>query len=321
MKNFFIIFVIVMLALTSLPTKSEEKKGYSGMVHIEKDIYLAVKDNKNSNIPKYNQHGPRVTIIRITAGKDPHHESVEVDDWKDNDGVPSDLEAVCSIPGRPYEFLLAESGFFDNKFGRIFHVQLAQQNQSWRLKVLGVMRIYKRALDNRSRTVKANEVEGVSCFRDAENRLILVYAERGGLIGNSQQVGRILWGEFDLNKYEFKQSGDEALVSSSVLNDRDCSDLFIQVGNESHLVWSVATIDAGDNGPFRSVIFRAGTFIFDHATNTLQFKREPRPIIHWQLDGLKVEALAAPTPVVPRSGFSIGTDDECYGGIWRPLFE
>ena len=138
---------------------------------------------------------------------------------------------------------------------------------------------------------------------------------------NSQKVSRILWGELNLEKYKFTLSGDVPLVSSSVLNDRDCSDLFIQPGNGSHIVWSVATVDAGDNGPFRSVIYRAGSFVYDVNGDSVKFIRESDPIIFRQLDGLKVEALAAPTPLVPRSGFSVGTDDENFGGIWRPLFE
>lgn len=322
MKKFIFIFLIGIIVILSLPANSVEKNGYSGMVLIENDIYLVVKDTKNKdNTKRENGCSSRVMVVRIIENQDVSHEYIAVDDWKDSDGVPSDLEAVCSIPDRPCEFLLAESGFYNNKFGRMFHIQLTKQNQDWRLIVLGVMRIYSRSLDNQSTTYKADEIEGISCFRDSENRLILVYAERGGVIGNSQKLSRILWGELDISSYVFTPSGDEPLVSSSVLNGRDCSDLFIRPGNGSHIVWSVATVDAGDNGPFRSVIYRAGTFVFNSEKKELRFMRESKPIIYWQLDGLKVEALAAPTPAVPGSGFSIGTDDENYGGIWRPLFE
>jgi|GEM_PF-4849979 len=39
----------------------------------------------------------------------------------------------------------------------------------------------------------------------------------------------------------------------------------------------------------------------------------------WRLDGLKVEVLAGPA-AIPGSVLSIATDDEHYGGVWRPLY-
>lgn len=77
----------------------------------------------------------------------------------------------------------------------------------------------------------------------------------------------------------------------------------------------------GDNGPFHSVIYQAGYFIIDQKNKTIRFARNAKPKILSDLSGIKVEALAAPAVNVPNSLYSIATDDERYGGIWRPLFD
>ncbi|MGC1952373.1 MAG: hypothetical protein WA970_07355, partial [Gammaproteobacteria bacterium] len=47
----------------------------------------------------------------------------------------------------------------------------------------------------------------------------------------------------------------------------------------------------------------------------------PKPCARGIVDGLKVEALAAPSPAITGSVLSIATDDEPYGGLWRPLYD
>jgi hypothetical protein len=43
-------------------------------------------------------------------------------------------------------------------------------------------------------------------------------------------------------------------------------------------------------------------------------------IIHWDFEGLKVEAIAGPAEIFKNyGGLSIATDDELYNGIWRPI--
>ena len=82
-------------------------------------------------------------------------------------------------------------------------------------------------------------------------------------------------------------------------------------------LWAVASTDEGDNGPFRSVIYRVGQVT---TGVTPPVNLAPSLVPDWIVDGLKVEALAAPAAAVPASVLSVGTDDENYGGVWRPLF-
>jgi len=81
-------------------------------------------------------------------------------------------------------------------------------------------------------------------------------------------------------------------------------------------LWAVASEDGGDQGPFRSVIYRAATV---RPERDPPVAIAPKPAPPWRLDGLKVEALAGPA-AIPGSVLSVATDDEQYGGIWRPLY-
>jgi len=120
MKHFILFITFLMQFLvTGLPVNAEVLPGYSGMVRISKDTFLTINDRKNTFEP-----GPRLGLLPITRDDGINFYPIIVDDWLDNDKEPSDLEACCSLPGRPDEFLLAESGYYKNKFDRIFNITL-----------------------------------------------------------------------------------------------------------------------------------------------------------------------------------------------------
>ncbi|MDR4497135.1 MAG: hypothetical protein MRK02_04310 [Candidatus Scalindua sp.] len=318
MKYFTLFIALLMqLLISGLSVNGGVLPGISGMVRISEDTFLIIHDRKNTLEP-----GPRLDLLTITRDDGIFCNPLSVDDWLDEDQEPNDLEACCSIPGRPYEFLLAESGCYRNKFGRVFHIRLTKSEGSvWTVEVIQVFRIYHQKCDDEGNTYEGDQVEGIACFR-AYGKTILVYGERGGKTEKSTKPGRIIWGELNLNKDDpFVLLGDNVLAASSLLGARDCSDLFLKQGHDSHIVWSVAVIDNGDRGPFKSVIYEAGSFVLSSKEGKIEFVLNPEPDIIWQLDGLKVEALAAPAGSVTQSVISIGTDDEDYGGIWRPLFE
>ena len=89
---------------------------------------------------------------------------------------------------------------------------------------------------------------------------------------------------------------------------RTCADLFLDTQNR---VWSVCAHDPGDDGPFRTGVYLAGSL----ADGRIRFTRPDA--LAYSLDGLKVEALGPCG--VKDSPLCIATDDESYGGAWRPL--
>jgi hypothetical protein len=82
-------------------------------------------------------------------------------------------------------------------------------------------------------------------------------------------------------------------------------------------LWAVATADAGDMGPFRSVVYRLGA-VQPHKDHPVALHREPE--VAWIVDGLKIESLSGPAAGVEGSVLSFGTEDEDLGGTWRGLF-
>jgi hypothetical protein len=108
--------------------------------------------------------------------------------------------------------------------------------------------------------------------------------------------------------------------------DRGAADLYVLPNPpNSWNVYSVATSDpgdfgdTGDLGPFRSAVYSAGTLTI--SPRAISFAPpKTKKIVHWDFDGLKVEAIAAPAEIIKRvGGLSIATDDEFYNGIWRPI--
>jgi len=94
---------------------------------------------------------------------------------------------------------------------------------------------------------------------------------------------------------------------------RDIADLYL----ESNVLWASAVREAGPTGPFSSFIYQVA-LLDPQAAEPIRLIGESR--VYWQIDGLKVEGLAAPSPLLPGSSLSIGSEDEKLGGVWRSLF-
>lgn len=308
-----VISVLMLLMLCRCGVRASADMGYSGMVRISEDTFLTVNDLK-ANVP-----GARLGTIIVTAAKGTEFRPLEVVDWKDGDGPASDLEACSAIPGRDGEYLLAESGYFRKKYGRLFHVRVTRNGQNvWQAEVVKAFRVLERP-GGEGITADWEQVEGIGCFRAGE-KTILVYATRGKRVEGKQYLSRLVWGELDFKSYRFTRWGETPLLAVSLLHDRDCSDLLVKPENNSWAVWSVATVDIGDLGPFRSVVYRAGMFMMNAMSGKAEFVLNQSPGNSYEVQGLKIEALAEPAATVPGSIFSIATDDESYGGVWRPLF-
>lgn len=300
----------------AFPHAGADGTDYSDLVAVSGNSFLTVNDRKNPI-----HAGFRVGLLSVTRDKGIIFQPITVSNWRDREQAPSDLEACCAIPNRPNEFLLAESGCYNGKFGRIFHVLLTTCDAGPpSIVVLGVMRIYERKLDDRQRSFDGDNVVGIECF-EAFGKTILVYGERGGQTHSGTKPGTIVWGELDLNEYQFKKIGESALVPRSFPGYRDCSALYLVADEKQRVsIFSVATTDPDDNGPFDSFIYRAGSFVLDTKSSAVTFEMDLQPTILATVPGLKVEGLAGPASNVPNSDFSIATDDENLGGVWRPVF-
>lgn len=292
-----------------------EAVDFSDMALVSDNLFLAVSDRKNTIEP-----GCRVMLLTLTKDRGLAVQPVSVEDWLDHEREPNDLEACCRIPGRENEFLLAESGFYKGKYGRIFHVTLkSDANRRPSLKINGVMRIYDRPLDTGARTFGGDNVAGMVCFKTGQ-KFVLGFGERGGRSSAGSKLATLVWGELDLDEYQFQVWGESPLVNQSVLQARDCAALHLVPDEDGgYAVISVATQDPGNNGPFYSVVYRAGHFVPSKTGERFEFEISETPEFLARVDGHKVEGVAGPVSNAPRSDFCIATDDENLGGVWRAI--
>ena len=110
--------------------------GYSGMALLRDNRFVTVYDTKYKKNMKKNQ--PRVGMVKVEPVENGDILVDESDikvDW--GTGRPSnDLEAICNIPGKENQFLLAESGD-KTRYGiegKIFHLRVFKKKgkKKWR---------------------------------------------------------------------------------------------------------------------------------------------------------------------------------------------
>lgn len=282
---------------------------FSGMAQHGPAVYLVVHDVKS------HRDGPRLGLVEITAEDGARYLPLEVEDWKHPDGRASDLESVCPLPGHPGEYLAAESGSWEGRVGRAFHLRVT----GGEAEVLRAFELPFLADNYDGHT--GDQFEGVACVARDDGGILVILGERGG--SGTYPDGLLRWGTLDLDggTLSWRDGGRTFLEveapgpwPAGASEPRAISDLHAAPDGT---LWAAATPDAGDNGPFRSVVYRLGEITAGAAEPVALV---PDPSAAWILDGLKVEALAAPTALVPDSVLSFGSEDESYGGVWRPLY-
>ena len=276
------------------PQHADAPPGLSGMVALGGGRYLVVHDTKGDALD------PRVSVLEASAEHAQRWWKLGVD-WAGHEPA-SDLESICGVPGKADEFLLCESNYWHGHYGRLFHVRFDARRAC--ITILHVL-----ALPH-----LGNDIEGCVCTTDAAGKLLVIVGERGGGQGHP---GILHWGWLEWNQRELRLSGSKTIAApgfawANPKDRRDCADLYL---DGQRRLWCVATEDAGDSGPFRSVIYRAATVDADSADPV---RLIANPTAEWICEGIKVEALGA--PLTDDEGLTIGTDDEDYPGMFRPLF-
>lgn len=262
----------------------------SGLAWIEGDAFLAVHDAKAPD----EAARPRVSLLELPPGGAPSWAPLAVR-WPD---MPShDLESIARIPGTA-TYLLAESGNGGSAFRRLFVAQLDG-----------------RALTIREAAewpVEVFDVEGTAVARLGE-RLYLLFAERA----HGENSTLIAWAPLSLDPLRLGEVREVPFPNpmQPAAGARPVSAL--EVGPDGR-VWAASAFDPDDDGgPFRSAVWEIGRFEAG-ADGEGELRLHDRPLRVAQLDGLKVEALAV-QGAGPAARLVVGTDDEDFGGVIRPL--
>ncbi len=293
--------LLLITAPAALPGRSEESArarslpDLSGLAWVEGDLFLAVHDAKPS---ARKPESPRVSLVRLPRSK---REGMS---WEPlmlavpGAGDPiNDLESVSRLPGGQ-GFLLAESGQGGRKARRLFLATV--RNGSLELKASVPWPV---PVTN----VEATEVVQVG------GQLLFLYAERAD--GRDETLLR--WAPLSLNPLQFGAFREVVYRGVDPVGDGARPIAALAADAQGNL-YSASTYDSGnDDGPFRSVVWRIGR-IGRGADGQPQVDLSA-PTRLATLDGLKVESLAVRESRQHGTQLFIGTDDENYGGILRPL--
>ena len=153
-------------------TAGECLNGFSGMANIGESRYLAVHDKKPHH------PGERLSIIETFPESNFTISLVGIDDWKHADGPSSDLEGVCKVNHRDNDFLAIESGHWDGRYGRLFHIRLGDTDPT-RATVVHAYDLPE--FDAKGpHDPGGDEFEGLECAVIDHDSVLLIIGERGG---------------------------------------------------------------------------------------------------------------------------------------------
>jgi len=257
----------------------DRQANISGMAMIEqterRTSFIVVHDNKKKK-------QSRAGIVVIEGEKTSKFTTL---DWLGND-VPDDLEAVTKIPEVTNGFMAFTSA------GKVYQLELDQKNNS--LQVI------------KSFTVPSipenGNFEGFSLQR-VGNVDLAVWAERG----ENARPATLFWSNFDLQTNAFtKVSSVSIKVPYPTANVRHISDVKVDPTGK---VYISSAADPGDDGPFTSAIYLAGTFEFTNPS-TLTFTSPASLNQLFAVGNRKIEAFEL---LSEASGMVYGTDDENLG--------
>lgn len=273
--------------------------GYSGMAQLDPTTYLVAHDVKSA--------APRFGLLHVAGNAPPQYEPLDTADWPSPEHRASDVEAVCALPDGG--LLAAESGPSPGREGRMFSFTLIGKDVRLRW-----------TLPLPTDAAHPHNFEGMACMPRRDGKVLLLLGERGG--SESYPQGLLYWGLFDqvAGTLVWAPSGragtavNPPRLWNNARETRAIADLYLDAKGE---LWAVATEDGGNDGPFRSLVYRAASV---QPARNPPVRIYPQPRAAWIIDGLKVEALAGPAAAIAGSVLSFATDDEHYGGIWRPLY-
>lgn len=242
---------------------------------------LVARDNKD---PGEN----RLALIHLRPGDRPQVRPLA---WRGS-RIPVDLEALDAVPGRPGEYVALASD------GTGYHLRL--DTGAGAARVLGTFTVPGASEDD--------NYEGFALSAQG-HRLVAVWADRG----EDSRPGTLHAARLDLTRRAFS-----APVSATFRapypaeNVRHVSDLKISASGALKVS---AASDHGDDGPFDSALYDAGTVSVDgRGTVRLSVRKAPMPLGRYA--GHKIEALAC----LPHSRHGVlGTDDENAGGALRAV--
>lgn len=266
------------------PVSGKRQMNISGMALVEANdsaaTFIIVHDNKKPE----QQH---VGLIRFEGDGAPRYIALEWRQDKQIGELPVDLEAITSVPEQANTFMAF------NSQGNVYHIRLDARRTG-----VDVLKVF---------TVPAipvgRDFEGFA-LQKLDDKLLAVWAERG----LDAKPATLFWSAFNLANYTFAETNSASIVvPTTTQNVRHISDV---KADSSGAVFITSASDPGNDGPFDSAFYFAGTFHVSGA-GKIVFARAPAPLRLRHFPYHKVEGF----DFVPgrMGGVVFGTDDENLG--------
>jgi hypothetical protein len=297
----------------AIPAFAAPFPGASGMAQLDATHYLCVQDRKAD------QPGACLGVLAVHPQAEAKrgqpvltYAPLEVHGWQGDRA--SDIESVCPLPGDGSLFLACESGYWQGRYGRLFELRVTRGKHGWSARLERTLQLPE----------LPDEVEGLACQANPAGRVLLLLGERGGR--SPGDSGRLDWGWLDELAAAQQGAGRPAqgwqFTSADVSNPfgaypqaRAVSDLYL---DPDGMLWVASAYDPdADCGPFASCVWDLATVDASADAPEEQVAMLSTAAQDWLMEGLKIEALGP--PCLEGAVLSVATDDEGYGGVWRPL--
>jgi hypothetical protein len=275
---------------SSFDTRSPD---ISGLAFVGNGDLLAVHDVKRGS------DGARVSRVHLPDTEAALHTEAVAVEAGESQWPGTDLESIAPVPGTSL-VLIAESGGGRRVGERAARIFLAEYRG-------GQLFI----LDEADWPVPVENVEGTAVASAAGN-LVFLFAERA----EGNQSTKLRWATLSVQPLTFGRFREATFVvrAAKESNIRPVSAIDIDAEG---IVYAASATDPGDDGPFRSIVWQIGRLHADeHRQPVLSLESPPRRLA--TVDGLKVEGLAV-RRIAGKTQIVIGSDDEAYGGVVRPL--
>jgi hypothetical protein len=265
---------------------------FEGGTSLGRMTFLIVHDNKRET-------EARLGMVTIEGGVPPAYTFLP---WP-TDNLPNDLESLTQWPGKQGNFIAVESG--DKKGGgqpepKAYHFTVDVAKRA--VVIVKAFPLPKPPM--------GSNIEGFTLQKFGET-VVAVWGHRG----KGAETSVLYWATFDPTAYSFGPVKTAPLTAPWPSGDatRHLSDL--KVDATGTLFVSSAS-DPGDDGPFGSALYLAGTFRVEGGAIT--FTPSPAPLLLYRFVGRKVEGFE----LVPGryGGILFGTDDEGLGTFVHPTW-
>ncbi len=283
----FLLFLLLSQQLAAQqwrPVRGGIAFGISGMALVEQQPdsldLLIVHDNKEKN-------QARLAILSMMGNNQPQYLPLQ---WPNNIDLPVDLEALTAVTISGNLSFMALSST-----GKIYHLNLDKSAKN-----LAIIKVF--SLPNI--TSKSN-LEGFG-LQEIDNQLLVVWAHRG----EGEDPANIYWGTLDLSNYKIEPKGSTIFQvpwpnSQQV---RHISDLKI---DKAGVLFISSATDPGNDGPFNSAVYVAGTF--NVCGDRIAFRKNPELVSLARYEYHKIEGIELVPGVA--GGLIVGTDDENMGSF------